>query len=447
MAAEIRVPEMGESIIEATVSKWLKQPGDQVHTGEPVLELETEKVNLEVPSPQDGVLSEMLMQEGETVRVGEVLGTVAEGAAPQRPAAEPAEQRETPRRPPEREPAREEVAQRGQAAAPGEERATPVARKMAQSLSVDLSQVKGTGSGGRITQEGVEEYVSARLSQESRARPAAPEPVEQPGRPEAPAPERTDRQEAAPGPDARETPAVTAPPAPGRYEERVKLSRRRQTIARRLVEARQTAVMTTTYNEIDLGAVVELRSRRRQVFQERYGIDLGFMSFFVKAVVAALKTYPKLNAELDEDELVYKYYYDIGIAVSSEEGLVVPVLREAEKKSFAEIERAVADLAQRTRENKLTLPELSGGTFTITNGGVFGSLLSAPILNPPQVGILGMHRIMERPVAIGGQVVVRPMMYVALTYDHRVVDGQEAVQFLVRVKELLEDPAGMLLDS
>jgi 2-oxoglutarate dehydrogenase E2 component (dihydrolipoamide succinyltransferase) len=213
------------------------------------------------------------------------------------------------------------------------------------------------------------------------------------------------------------------------------------------MEAHQTTVMTTTYNEIDLSAVVELRSRRRKAFQERYEIDLGFMSFFVKAVVAALKAYPKLNAELDGDELVYKYYYDIGIAVSSEEGLVVPVLREAEKKNFAEIEKAIADLVQRTREKKLTLPELSGGTFTITNGGVFGSLLSAPVLNPPQVGILGMHRIMERPVAVAGEAVVRPMMYVALTYDHRVVDGQEAVQFLVRVKELLEDPARMLLDT
>jgi 2-oxoglutarate dehydrogenase E2 component (dihydrolipoamide succinyltransferase) len=205
--------------------------------------------------------------------------------------------------------------------------------------------------------------------------------------------------------------------------------------------------MTTTYNEIDLGAVVELRSRRRKAFQERYGIDLGFMSFFVKAVVAALKAYPQLDAELDGEELVYKYYYDIGIAVSTEEGLVVPVLRHAEKISFAEIERAIVDLAQRAREKKLTLSGLSGGTFTITNGGVFGSLLPAPILNPPQVGILGMHRIMERPVAVAGQVLVRPMMYVALTYDHRVVDGQEAVQFLVGVKELLEDPAGMLLDS
>jgi 2-oxoglutarate dehydrogenase E2 component (dihydrolipoamide succinyltransferase) len=447
MAAEIRVPEMGESIVEATVGKWLKQPGDPVNTGEPVLELETEKVNLEVPSPQDGVLSEMLRPEGETVRVGEVLGTVAEGAAPQRPAAEPPEQREPPTRPPEREPAREEAAQRIQAAAPEEERATPVARKMAQSLSVDLSQVKGTGSGGRITQEDVERYVSARLAQEPRAKPAAPEPSERPEHPEAPVQERAERQEVAPGADTREAPAPTAPPAPGRYEERVKLSRRRQTIARRLMEAHQTTVMTTTYNEIDLSAVVELRSRRRKAFQERYEIDLGFMSFFVKAVVAALKTYPKLNTELDGEELVYKYYYDIGIAVSSEEGLVVPVLREAEKKNFAEIEKAIADLAQRTREKKLTLPELSGGTFTITNGGVFGSLLSAPVLNPPQVGILGTHRIMERLVAVAGEAVVCPMMYVALTYDHRVVDGQEAVQFLVRVKELLEDPARMLLDT
>jgi 2-oxoglutarate dehydrogenase E2 component (dihydrolipoamide succinyltransferase) len=318
---------------------------------------------------------------------------------------------------------------------------------MAQSLSVDLAQVKGTGSGGRITQEDVERYVSARLAQESQVKPAAPEPLEQPGRQDVPAREREERQEVAPGPDTREAPAATAPPAPGRYEERVRLSRRRQTIARRLMEAHQTAVMTNTYNEIDLGAVVELRNRRRKAFQERYGTDLGFMSFFVKAVVVALKAYPKLNTELDGDELVYKYYYDIGIAVSSEEGLVVPVLREADKKSFPEIERAIADLAQRTRENKLTLSELSGGTFTITNGGVFGSLMSAPVLNPPQVGILGMHRIMERPVAVAGQVVVRPMMYVALTYDHRVVDGQEAVQFLVRLKELLEDPAGMLLDS
>ncbi len=440
MPADIRVPEMGESIVEATVGKWLKREGDPVAAGEPVVELETEKVNLEVSASQDGVLEKVLKREGETVNVGDVLGVIAERAAVAAPQpAPPREARAEVTEAPAGDSQAQVAPEREAEAREEDQLATPLARRMAAEQGVDLSRVPGTGRGGRITHEDVEEYLRRVREQRAAAQPEAP------ARPAEAVP-------AAPPPPAKE-PEAAAPPAPpaaaprpGRYEERVRLSRRRLTIARRLVEAQQTAAMLTTFNEVDMTGVMELRSRWRGVFKEKHGTDLGFMPFFVKAVVGALKAFPEVNSEIQGNELVLKYYYDIGIAIGAEEGLVVPVLRDADKKSFADIEAAIADMVKRSRERKLTLEELEGGTFTITNGGVFGSLLSTPILNPPQVGILGMHRIMERPVVVNGQVVVRPMMYLALTYDHRVVDGRQAVQFLVRVKELVEDPSRLMLD-
>ncbi|MCI0438588.1 MAG: 2-oxoglutarate dehydrogenase complex dihydrolipoyllysine-residue succinyltransferase [Chloroflexi bacterium] len=444
MAVEIRVPQMGESIVEATVGKWLKREGERVTAGEPVIELETEKVNVEVPAPQDGTLGRILKREGDNVSVGELLGTIAEGAAQAQPSQQPPEPQAQPSQTTGQAPsarAEEAAPTSGGAEEAEEAQVTPVARNLAKKFGIDLSKINGKGRGGRITQEDIEEYIASTLQRsQAQAQPSAPpEPVLPltKGEPEG----------------VREAPPRAAPPreAPvgpraARYEERVRLSRRRRTIAQRLVEAHQTAAMTTTYNEIDMSAVIELRRRRREAFRQRHGVDLGFMSFFVKAAVGALKAFPNVNSELDGDELVMKYYYDIGIAVGSDEGLVVPVLRDADKKSFAQIEEAIGEMVKRTRERTLTLEELQGGTFTITNGGVFGSLLSTPLLNPPQVGILGMHRIMERPVIVDGQIVARPMMYVALTYDHRVVDGAEAVQFLVRVKELVEDPSRLLLE-
>ncbi len=314
---------------------------------------------------------------------------------------------------------------------------SPLARRIAAEYNLDLSQIKGSSPYGRVTREDVISYLERNApgaaAQAVQAQPAVqPAPAPQPSSP---------------------SPAPPAPPAPrpvteaGRREERMRMSRRRQTIARRLVAAQQTAAMLTTFNEIDMSAVMDIRSRRKEAFKERHNISLGFMSFFTKAVVGALKAFPLLNAEIQDDEIVVKYYYDIGIAVATEEGLVVPVLRDADRKSFAQIEREIADLARQARENRLTLAALQGGTFTITNGGVFGSLLSTPILNAPQVGILGMHKIEQRPIALNGEVVIRPMMYVALSYDHRIVDGSEAVRFLVKIKELVEDPETLLLEG
>lgn len=385
--SEIKVPELGESVVEATVGQWLKREGESVSAGEPVVELETDKVNLEVTAADNGVLVSIAKQPGETVGVGAVLGVVDEagGVGPTAPSAPPA------------------ASEDGPAA-----RATPGVRRLAKEQGIDIEQVTGSGPGGRVVRHDIE------------TRPASP-----------------------PLPAVEEAPAV----AEQRREERVRMSARRQTIARRLVEAQRTAAMLTTFNEVDMSAILEVRSRRRDVFKERHGVGLGFMSFFTKAVVGALKAFPRLNAQIDQDTMVLKHYYDIGIAVATEGGLVVPVVRNADQLGFAEIERQIQVLAEKARQNRLGLSELAGGTFTITNGGVFGSLLSTPILNTPQVGILGMHKIQERPVAVNGQVVVRPMMYVALSYDHRIVDGSEAVRFLVRVKELLEDPLALLLDG
>ena len=450
MAVEIHVPELGESVADATVGRWLKQEGEAVKSGDPLVELETDKINFEVEAEQDGVLESISKGEGETVGVGEVIGTLGEGdgaEAPQETEETEEEEAEAPAEAeqPEAEQAEAEQAEAEQAEAEQPEpeaeesaeeadghrevedgvRASPSVRKLAQEYEIDLGEVSGSGSGGRVTREDVE-----RLIREQGRGGAPTREAEQP------AAEEDGKREAAPVPAAED----------GR-EERVRLSRRRLTIAQRLVESQQNSAMLTTFNEADMSAVMELRRRRKEEFQERTGARLGFMSFFTKAAVAALKAFPKVNAELQENELVLKHYYDIGVAVSTDEGLVVPVLRDADRKNFAEIEQGIADLATKARDGKLTLEDLRGGTFTITNGGIFGSLVSTPILTLPQVAILGMHKIQERPVAVDGQVEIRPMMYLALSYDHRVIDGAEAVSFLVRIKEMIEDPESLLLEG
>ncbi|WP_273844729.1 2-oxoglutarate dehydrogenase complex dihydrolipoyllysine-residue succinyltransferase [Rubrobacter calidifluminis] len=424
MPADIHVPELGESVTDATVGRWLKKEGEAVKAGEPLVELETDKINFEVEAEQDGVLQKIAKGEGETVNVGEVIGTIAEGDGAQ-PAAEEETAEAQEREEPEAAPAEIGEATNGhREAEEGARRASPAVRKLAREYGVDLSEIEGSGSGGRITREDVERVIR------EQARPAPEE-----------APQADGHAETAPAP--RPAPAA----AEGRPEERVRLSRRRLTIAQRLVQSQHEAAMLTTFNEVDMSAVMELRRRRRESFQERTGARLGFMSFFTKASVAALKAFPQVNAELDGNELVLKKYYDIGVAVSTDEGLVVPVVRDADRKNFAEIEQEIAELATKAREGRLTLEDLRGGTFTITNGGIFGSLMSTPILTTPQVAILGMHKIQERPVVVDGEVVVRPMMYLALSYDHRVIDGAEAVSFLVRIKELIEDPEALLLEG
>ncbi|MGC4191465.1 MAG: 2-oxoglutarate dehydrogenase complex dihydrolipoyllysine-residue succinyltransferase [Thermomicrobiales bacterium] len=439
MAIEIKVPPLGESLVDAVVGQWLKGEGDEISRGETILELETDKVNLEVTAEDDGVLSTIKHQEGDTVTVGEVLGLIdagaagsssANGSAPV-PAEAPAPVA------PVETPAPVAAAPASVPAAPvvqGEDaggRAAPAVRRMAEEHGIDLAQVRGSGPGGRITRDDLFSYIASRGPAAATAS-ATPAPV-----PEAPVPASV------PSP----VPATSTPGPRAAEEERVRLSRRRQTIAARLVEAQHTAAMLTTFNEVDMSAIMDVRKRRKDAFKEKNGVNLGFMSFFTKASIGALKAFPQVNAELQGTDLVLKHYYDIGIAVGVEEGLVVPVVRDADRKSFAQIEREIVELAGKARENKLSLAELSGGTFTITNGGVFGSLLSTPILNAPQVAILGMHTIQERPVVRNGEIVVRPMMYVALSYDHRVVDGREAVQFLVTIKNLLEDPESLLLEG
>ena len=429
MAAEIHVPELGESVADATVGRWLKQEGEAVKSGEALVELETDKINFEVEAEQDGVLQSISKNEGETVNVGEVIGTLGEGdGAPEQPEADQHEEQEEQAEQPESEgeDSGDETSDGHRDAENGAGRASPSVRKLAQEYEVDLAEISGSGSGGRITRDDVERLIR------EQSRTAAPEKTEEP--------ERDGKGEAQPAPAVSEDGRAD-------LEERVRLSRRRQTIAQRLVESQQTAAMLTTFNEVDMSAVMELRKRRKESFQERTGARLGFMSFFTKAAIGALKAFPKVNAELQDSELVLKKYYDIGVAVSTDEGLVVPVIRDADHKNFAEIEQGIADLATKAREGKLTLEDLRGGTFTITNGGIFGSLVSTPILTMPQVAILGMHKIQDRPVVIDGEVAVRPMMYLALSYDHRVIDGAEAVSFLVRIKELVEDPESLLLEG
>ncbi len=403
MAIEIQVPQLGESISEATVARWMKAPGDAVEADEPLVELETDKVTVEVPAPRSGVLEEILAGEGDEVEVGAVLGRMVAGAAPA--SAAPAPQAKEP--------------------APAAADAPPVSpavRKLLADNALSSEAVAGTGKGGRITKADVLAHLEAA---------AAPPPP-----PAAPAP-------AAPAPPA---PAAKAPRPDHPREERVRMSRLRRRIAERLKDAQNTAAMLTTYNEADMSGVMALRRRYREAFERRHGVRLGFMSFFVKACIGALKEIPAVNAEIDGDDIIYKNHYDIGVAVGTAQGLVVPVLKDADAMSFAGVERSIADLGARARDGKLTMEDLTGGTFTISNGGVYGSLMSAPILNPPQSGILGMHKIEDRPVAVDGKVEIRPMMYLALSYDHRIIDGSESVTFLVRVKEALENPERLLLD-
>jgi 2-oxoglutarate dehydrogenase E2 component (dihydrolipoamide succinyltransferase) len=449
MPSDIVVPELGESVLEATVSRWLKQEGDQVSVGETLVELETDKVNLEVGARVSGVLARIERQENEDVKVGDVLGTieeVEEGAAPPRDGGE-----DEPEKPEAEEPQKEErrakpepqpVKEGKEAEAElQDERVTPVAARLAREHGLDLSRVPGSGPGGRITKGDVEGMIT-KSEQERNGEKSQSQPERQVDEKEALSAETKLKEQARPAPAPSGEPAQD-----GRREERVRMSRRRRTIAQRLVEAQQTAAMLTTFNEIDMSAVMALRTRRNEAFSERHGVKLGFTSFFVKASISALKGFPRLNAEIQGDEMVLKHYYDIGVAIGDPEGLVVPVLRNADRMSFAEIEQQVKDLARRAQEGALTLDDLRGGTFTITNGGVFGSLLSTPILSYPQVGILGLHKIERRPVAVDDEVVIRSMMYVALTYDHRIVDGREAVQFLVRIKELIEDPETLLIEG
>ncbi len=423
MAVNIVVPEMGESIVDARVAKWLKQPGDAVSAGEALVELETDKVDVEVSAPQNGVLESIAHPAGTDVKIGEVLGTIAAGAG-KTPDLKVGGS-ETKAEGTETKAEGAEVKAGGAEVKVADVPATPSARKAARELNVELTAVKAEGP--RVTKADVDKTTAA------PAQAKAAEPTPKPATPATPA---------APKPAV-----VPARPAGSRQDERVRMSKRRATIARRLVEAQQTAAMLTTFNEVDMTNVMALRERQKESFKTKYGIGLGIASFFVKASIAALREFPRLNAEIQGDEMVLKHYYDIGMAVGAPEGLVVPVLRDADTMSFAGIEGAIRAFAAKAKEGTLTLDDLKGGTFSITNGGVFGSLMSTPILNPPQVGILGLHAIKERPVGINGQIVLRPMMYTALTYDHRIVDGSEAVRFLVRVKELIEDPGVLLIES
>ena len=400
MVTEIKVPSLGESVTEATVAKWLKQPGEAVARDEPVAELETDKVTLEINAPVTGTLAEIVVEEGANVPVGAVLGKIAEGFEA-RTVSHPAPSLTLPHL---SESLRAEAsAERKDAAATALERSGPAVRKMIEESGLDAARVRPTGPGGRISKADV-----------AAAHPSAPPPG-----PSAPAGER---------------------------EVRVRMTRLRQRIAERLKAAQNTAAILTTFNEIDMTETIALRDRYRDGFERKHGVRLGVMSIFVKAAVVALKELPAINAEIDGQEVVYRNHYDIGVAVGTEQGLVVPVVRDAHRMSFAEIEQAITALASKARDGKLTIEDLSGGTFTITNGGVYGSLLSTPILNPPQSGILGMHKIERRPIAIGDRVEIRPMMYVALSYDHRIVDGREAVTFLVRIKECVEQPSRILFD-
>ena len=418
MSVNIVVPEMGESVVDARIAKWLKKEGEAVLVGEPLVELETDKVDVEVNASQNGILTSIAYREGADVKIGDVPGTITAGAAAPAPAATAPV------------PASASVAP---AVA-----ATPSARKAAREQDVELSSVKPEGP--RVTKADVER--STRADPEPPAtKPAAGGPFKA----LSDAVRASNAKPAAPAPEVR--PVTAAPSSSDRTEERVRMSKRRATIARRLVEAQQTAAMLTTFNDVDMSAVMALRERHKDTFKAKFGTGLGIASFFVKAATAALREFPRLNAEIQGDEMVLKHYYDIGVAVGAAEGLVVPVLRDADRLSFAGIESGIREFATKAKNGTLTLEDLRGGTFSITNGGVFGSMMSTPILNPPQVGILGLHAINDRPVAVKGQVVIRPMMYVALTYDHRIVDGSEAVRFLVRIKELVEDPAALLIES
>jgi 2-oxoglutarate dehydrogenase E2 component (dihydrolipoamide succinyltransferase) len=420
MSTEIRVPTLGESVSEATIGRWFKKPGDPVRADEPLVELETDKVTLEVNAPAAGTLGDILAKDGETVQPGAILGSIQEGGAA---AAGPAAKPEAPKAqaapaasaPPKQAAYGNSGDARPAAAASGAKEHGPAVNRIAAESGVEPSRVAGTGKDGRVTKGDMLAAIATGASA---------------------------------GPSSAPSAQIRAPSAPddASREERVKMTKLRQTIARRLKDAQNTAAMLTTFNDVDMSAVMQLRSQYKDVFEKKHGVKLGFMGFFTKAVIQALKEIPAVNAEIDGQDLVYKNYYHVGIAVGTEKGLVVPVVRDADRMSIAEIEKTISDLGRRARDGQLKIEEMQGGTFTITNGGIYGSLMSTPILNAPQSGILGMHRIEERPVVKNGQVVARPMMYLALSYDHRIVDGREAVTFLVRVKEALEDPARLVLD-
>ena len=420
---EIRVPTLGESVSEATIGKWFKKAGDAVAVDEPLVELETDKVTIEVPAPAAGVLEAIAAKDGETVAVGALLGEIKEGAKAAAAAATTTgapDKKQSTTAPIQAGAAevapREQDKPEAQTPKPsGDKPVAPSVRKMSAESGIEASSVPGTGKDGRVTKGDM-------MAAIERAA-AAPTPASAPVQVRAPSP----------ADDAAR-------------EERVKMTRLRQTIARRLKDAQNTAAMLTTFNEVDMKAVMELRAHYKDAFEKKTGVKLGFMGFFVRACVQALKDIPAVNAEIDGADLIYKNYYHVGVAVGTEKGLVVPVIRDCDHKSLAQIEKDIADAGKRARDGQLKIEEMQGGTFTISNGGVYGSLMSTPILNAPQSGILGMHKIQERPVAIGGKVEIRPMMYLALSYDHRIVDGREAVTFLVRVKEVLEDPARLILD-
>lgn len=431
MATDVEVPALGESITEGTLAQWLKNPGDTIARDEPIASLETDKVSVEVPSPVAGVLAEQLVKEGDTVAVGAVIARVDEkataAAAAPAPAMAAAEASTNPAG------AGETPALKGDSTAPVAEPShdevttlSPAVRRAVLEYHVDPTKIQGTGKDGRLTKDDVIAAAEAQHAQPTAA--IAP-------------------QAKAPAAPVQAPAQVKAPPAGGdRREERVKMSRLRQTVAKRLKEAQNTAAMLTTFNDVDMSAVIDARTRYKDLFEKKHGIRLGFMGFFVKACALAAKDVPSVNASLEGDEIVYHDYLDVSIAVSAPKGLVVPVVRNADRMSFAEIEKTIADFGKRAKEGTLGIEDMQGGTFTISNGGVFGSLLSTPIINPPQSAVLGMHRIEERPVVKDGQIVARPMMYLALSYDHRIIDGREAVTFLVRVKEAIEDPTRILID-
>ena len=413
---EIRVPTLGESVTEATIGRWFKKAGEAVAVDEPLVELETDKVTIEVPAPVAGTLGEIIAKDGETVAVGALLGQINDGAVAAKPAAAAA-------------PAKAAAPASAAAPAPAPAAAAPKAppsdaplapsvRKLSAESGVDASTVPGSGKDGRVTKGDMLAAIEKAAS--------APTPVNQPA--------------------AAVQVRAPSPADDAAREERVKMTRLRQTIARRLKDVQNTAAMLTTFNEVDMTEVMKLRALYKDTFEKKHGSKLGFMGFFTKAVVQGLKDIPAVNAEIDGSDLIYKNYYHIGVAVGTDRGLVVPVVRDCDHKSIAEIEKGIADFGRRARDGQLKIDEMQGGTFTITNGGIYGSLMSTPILNAPQSGILGMHKIQERPMVVGGKIEVRPMMYLALSYDHRVIDGKEAVTFLVRVKESLEDPARLVLD-
>ena len=413
---EIRVPTLGESVTEATIGRWFKKAGDAVAVDEPLVELETDKVTIEVPAPSAGVLGEIAAKDGDTVAVGALLGQINEGAAG---AAKPAPAAAKPATAPPLAPqAAAPAAAAAAKAPPADAPLAPSVRKLSAESGIDASTVPGSGKDGRVTKGDMLAAIEKAAS--------APTPVNQPA--------------------AAVQVRAPSPADDAAREERVKMTRLRQTIARRLKDVQNTAAMLTTFNEVDMTHVMAMRAQYKDVFEKKHGVKLGFMGFFTKACVQALKDIPAVNAEIDGTDLIYKYYYHIGIAVGTDRGLVVPVVRDCDLKSIAEIEKSIADYGRRARDGQLKIEEMQGGTFTITNGGIYGSLMSTPILNAPQSGILGMHKIQERPMVVGGKIEIRPMMYLALSYDHRVIDGKEAVTFLVRVKESLEDPARLVLD-